>query len=416
MKPQSESALSASQAGAARAPGAVRLRPLRTGWRIISLVALAMLMCLVGQPGAHAACTSFPYTLTNGTTADATQVMANYTYLGNCAPWTTSGSNIYFTGGQVGIGITSPGYPLDVETTSALSALYANSSVANGYAVSANQSGANGYGVSGSATGPNGIGVIGTGATYGISGTSTSGSGVYGSGATYGVIGASSSSLYPGGYFTNSGGGPAILTSNGGRVGIASAASPTYLLQVGTSAVSGIVSELVNSSGACTHTPGSSSETVSCSSDARLKKDIADASAALRELDDMRIRDFTIRATGERKTGVIAQEMLARHPDMVHQGPDGFYKVDEPNPWKLVKAIQELEAANAQQAAEIAQRAAALERAGHAADMLRSENAQLRAELASLDGRVAAIEARSRTRAASIDIRSEHSVSAGGWK
>jgi hypothetical protein len=31
---------------------------------------------------------------------------------------------------------------------------------------------------------------------------------------------------------------------------------------------------------------------------------------------------------------------------MVHVGSDGFYTVDDPNPWKLVKAIQELKAGN----------------------------------------------------------------------
>jgi hypothetical protein len=33
---------------------------------------------------------------------------------------------------------------------------------------------------------------------------------------------------------------------------------------------------------------------------------------------------------------------------MVHMGADGFYTVDEPNPWQLVKAIQELQAEIAQ--------------------------------------------------------------------
>jgi hypothetical protein len=140
----------------------------------------------------------------------------------------------------------------------------------------------------------------------------------------------------------------------GGNVGIGTT-TPAYLLQIGSSSSSGIVLELKNSSGTCTHNPGSSSETVSCSSDARLKKDIVDAKPALPALDDMRVRDFTIRATGERRTGVIAQEMLKNHSDMVHMGPDGFYKVDEPDPWKLVKAIQELKAANDAQAAQIAQ-------------------------------------------------------------
>jgi hypothetical protein len=54
------------------------------------------------------------------------------------------------------------------------------------------------------------------------------------------------------------------------------------------------------------------------------------------------IRDFTVRSTGERKTGVIAQELLETDPDMVHTTPDGFYAVEAPNPWKLIKALQEL--------------------------------------------------------------------------
>src|SRR5580692_1459432 len=48
-----------------------------------ALVAVAMM----GQ--AHATCTSYPYTLTNGSTADASQVMANF----NCAAL-TSGATI----------------------------------------------------------------------------------------------------------------------------------------------------------------------------------------------------------------------------------------------------------------------------------------------------------------------------------
>jgi hypothetical protein len=130
-----------------------------------------------------------------------------------------------------------------------------------------------------------------------------------------------------------------------GNVGIGTT-SPAYLLQVGSSSASGVVMELKNSSGACTYNPGASSVTVSCSSDKSLKSDIEDAESALPWLDGMRIRDFTIKATGERKTGVIAQEMLPSHPDMVHVNAEGLYSVDEPNPWMMVKAIQELKADN----------------------------------------------------------------------
>jgi hypothetical protein len=61
--------------------------------------------------------------------------------------------------------------------------------------------------------------------------------------------------------------------------------------------VSGTVAEFQNSSGNCTFTPTTS--TWLCSSDIRLKKDIADTGDALAGLDDTRIRDFTIKATGE---------------------------------------------------------------------------------------------------------------------
>jgi hypothetical protein len=136
---------------------------------------------------------------------------------------------------------------------------------------------------------------------------------------------------------------PAITIDAAGSVGIGTAA-PAHLLHVGSASVSGIVAEFQNSAGNCTFAPVTS--TWSCSSDIRLKKDIQDSGAALPDLQDVRVRGFTLRATDERRTGVIAQEMLKAHPDMVHMGKDGFYTVDEPSPWKLVKAIQELKADN----------------------------------------------------------------------
>jgi len=85
----------------------------------------------------------------------------------------------------------------------------------------------------------------------------------------------------------------------------------------------------------------------------RLKSGIHNSERALAWIDDMRIRDFTVKATGEHKTGVIAQEMLGSHPDMVRTDLAGSYLVDEPNPWKLVKAIQELHNVVLEQQSEI---------------------------------------------------------------
>jgi hypothetical protein len=130
------------------------------------------------------------------------------------------------------------------------------------------------------------------------------------------------------------------ITSNG-SVGIGTT-GPNYLLHVGSTSASGAVAGFQNSADLCTLTPAASTPTWSCSSDIRLKTDIADTGDALAQLDNMRVRDFTMKATGERQTGVIAQELQTAHPDMVHLGPNGFYTVDSPNPWQLVKAIQEL--------------------------------------------------------------------------
>lgn len=65
---------------------------------------------------AMAAC-SVPNTLTNGTTADATAVMGNFTSLAGCAAPLASPSLT----GPVGINTASPGYTLDVQNTGAAS-------------------------------------------------------------------------------------------------------------------------------------------------------------------------------------------------------------------------------------------------------------------------------------------------------
>lgn len=134
---------------------------------------------------------------------------------------------------------------------------------------------------------------------------------------------------------------------------------------LGNTAYSGAPVIIQNNSGTCTHTPGSSSETVSCSSDERLKKDISDTNEQLSWLDSFRIRDFTLKADGSRRTGVIAQEVQAAHPEMVHAGPEGtrtvdappgppthsemvpagregILIVDEPDPWRMMAAMQDM--------------------------------------------------------------------------
>lgn len=186
-------------------------------------------------------------------------------------------------------------------------------------------------------------------------------------------------------------------TSNGliviGNVGIGTN-NPAYLLQVGSASASGIVFEIQDSGGTCTFQPTSSSLITICSSDARLKDDINDAHEALPQLADMRVRDYTIKASGVRTSGVIAQEMLRTHPDMVHMGPDGFYGVEAPNVWLLVKAIQELKAANDDLVERVSADDDAVKEAKDAAKEAKDALKAANDNIAELRGRLDALEAR----------------------
>jgi hypothetical protein len=130
-----------------------------------------------------------------------------------------------------------------------------------------------------------------------------------------------------------------------GAVGIGTT-SPSTFLHVYTTTAGAAVATFQNGTGTCTETPATSGTGLACSSDARLKTNISDAGDQLAWLDAFRVRDYTVRADGSHDTGVIAQEVLKTNPDMVRLGEDGFYQVYSPNPWKLVKAIQELQADN----------------------------------------------------------------------
>jgi hypothetical protein len=102
------------------------------------------------------------------------------------------------------------------------------------------------------------------------------------------------------------------------------------------------VLRLQDSDGTCNYNPESGSVTVSCSSDERLKTNITDTEDALEELLGYRVRDYTVIASGDVTTGVIAQEIQQIMPQVVSEDDQGYLMVTEPNVWKLVKAIQEL--------------------------------------------------------------------------
>ncbi|MFA5947926.1 MAG: tail fiber domain-containing protein, partial [Candidatus Gracilibacteria bacterium] len=98
----------------------------------------------------------------------------------------------------------------------------------------------------------------------------------------------------------------------------------------------------LNDGNSCGHNPGSSSETVTCTSDERLKTNIVFAGDILPDLMKFKIKTFNMIANGEAGYGTVAQEVMQDFPDMVIIGEDGYYRVAQPDPWKLVKGIQEL--------------------------------------------------------------------------
>jgi hypothetical protein len=134
-----------------------------------------------------------------------------------------------------------------------------------------------------------------------------------------------------------------VTESGSGNVGFGTT-SPGAPVHVSGGA--GVLLRLQGTSGTCDHTPTSGSETVSCSSDERLKANISDADSVLDEFMKLRVRQYTIKSTGERTVGVIAQEVKKVAPAMVHEEKGGYYKVEQIDPWKLLKAIQELKEEN----------------------------------------------------------------------
>ncbi len=127
-----------------------------------------------------------------------------------------------------------------------------------------------------------------------------------------------------------------------GSVGIGDT-TPDYLLDVENLGVDNYIFSLHDSDGECLHDPEAGAETVTCSSDERLKINITNASSALSYFNTFNIKEYDVIASGDHMTGVIAQQVLNIHPELVTTGSGGMYSVQLPNQWKMVKAIQELD-------------------------------------------------------------------------
>ncbi len=145
----------------------------------------------------------------------------------------------------------------------------------------------------------------------------------------------------------------ALALGNATDAGVGGASINGKIIE-GNSGITGAGLSLQNNVGTCTFTAtASGSATQACSSDERLKIGIRDAESKLSWLDSFRIRDYTVRASGEPGTSPIAQEVQAVHPEMVTTGIDDMLQLQAPSPWKMLKVIQELKADNDNLRAEV---------------------------------------------------------------
>lgn len=135
-----------------------------------------------------------------------------------------------------------------------------------------------------------------------------------------------------------------MVISGDGNVGIG-ALTPGHKLEI-RGAGDGALLSVGDDNGTCSLNPSSSSASWSCSSDARLKADIRDAPSSLDYLEDFRVRSYVVKNSGEPVVGVIAQEVLETHPELVSSSGDGYYAVREVGSWHFVKSVQELRAEN----------------------------------------------------------------------
>jgi hypothetical protein len=133
-----------------------------------------------------------------------------------------------------------------------------------------------------------------------------------------------------------------MVVARDGNVGIGTT-TPTYLFHVYRS-TDGDVAGFTDANGTCTINPTNTA--LSCTSDARLKKDVSTIGSALDKIMQMRgITFHWLNQTDDtNRFGLLAQEVEAAVPELVSTNSEGFKSVNYTNviPF-LVEAIRELQ-------------------------------------------------------------------------
>jgi len=344
----------------------------------LSVFALVCFVTLVFSTIANATCPTF-HTLTNGSAANADQVMDNFNYILQCPGFTA----------PVGVGTSSPAARLDLvgnaatgatgdafrfTETSGLTASR-NWLIGNGagpsygdlaFLVSAASGGTpvgqpvlnlskTGYVGINTGTANTLLHLTGNASNYGggairiddISGQTNSRNWMFGNGAgpNYGDL-AFMVSASGGGTPTGT---PILNLSRNGNVGI-NTANPAQALEVNGQIK---VNSLASASG--TALCINASVIASCSSSRRYKEQIHDASFGLKEIEAMRPVTFKWRGRDEQDFGLIAEEVAKIDPRYVTYKAGEIEGVKYPQLTAvLVNAVKELKAVNDSQAAEIA--------------------------------------------------------------
>jgi hypothetical protein len=344
--------------------------PISTRGNIILKAFIVAALISLGLAGAAAAqnCPAYPYTLTNGVTADATQVMADLNTVLNCA--NNHMTNPVFTG-SVGIDTSAPIATIDVNGSAHFSGNCSSNLSSQGAYISWNRLSC-GIGESDFINNPGG----GSGGFAFILGNAQgavvktamfiNGSGGVGIGTTnptnlldvVGTISASDLTLSGSFWATNGNVSAQSFSYSSGGGNMAADTQNVYIRGVSGIAFQDAAATTTYGYLNTSNTSGLWINGVQYYSDARLKTNIQNFTGGLSALDQLRPVRYNWRATADRSVGkklglatadpqigLIAQEVGAVVPEAVATDKDGIYGVKEnvliP---VLIQAVKELHA------------------------------------------------------------------------